>query len=96
MANRGGQPGNKNGSKSTADKPWAAAILRQVKQNPEKLNAIALKLLEMAEEGEPAAIRELGDRLDGKAKQQIEATGEGGGPLTVQILRLSADDSASA
>lgn len=85
--------GNTNASKN---RPWARALERASAQNPDAMRKIAEKLLSMAQEGDIAAIRELGDRLDGKAKQQIEATGEGGGPLTVQILRLSADDSASA
>lgn len=35
------------------------------------------------------AIKELGDRLDGKAVQAIEASGPDGGPLTVNILRFT-------
>ena len=37
----------------------------------EALLNVANKLIEMAEEGDMAAIKELGDRLDGKAVQQI-------------------------
>ena len=83
----GAKPGNRNAAKSAEDKPWASAILRQMKQNPAKLNAIALKLLDMAAEGDVAAIREMGDRVDGKPKQAIDATGNVS--LTVQVMRFS-------
>ena len=82
MASRGGQPGNRNGAKS---KPWEAALLRRAMQNPEELAKIAEKLFAMAIKGDVAAIKELGDRLDGKALQRNEVTGEEGGPLAVQV-----------
>lgn len=92
MAARGGQPGNDNATKG---KPWAAALIRAAAQDPNKLRRIAEKVMEMAEQGDIAAIREIGDRLDGKPKQATEVSGEGGGPLTVQIMRF-ADRNASA
>lgn len=77
----GGQPGNKN---STKNKIWGDQIRLAVKQDPEKLRKIALKLLEMAEAGDMAAIRELGDRLDGKPKQETELA-SGGGVIYVPV-----------
>jgi hypothetical protein len=47
------------------------------------LRRIADKLLAMAEDGDIQAMKEIGDRLDGKPKQQIEASGEGGGPIVI-------------
>jgi hypothetical protein len=77
---KGGQPGNTNATKS---KPWADAIRRAVVQNNgEKLNRLADKLIACALEGDMAAMREIGDRLDGKAAQVI--TGEDG-PVAFQI-----------
>jgi len=40
--------------------------------NPHRLRAIAEKLIEKAEQGDLQAIREIADRLDGKATQAIE------------------------
>ena len=43
------------------------------KRNPKMLARIADKMMLKAEEGDIAAVRELGDRLDGKAIQAVEA-----------------------
>lgn len=48
-----------------------------------KMEAIAKKMLELALAGDVQAIKEFGDRLDGKAKQQIE----GDLKLTLSSLR---------
>ena len=63
---RGGQPGNKNGTKN---KPFLDALRRSIAQNPQKLRNAADKVLEKAEEGEPWAVKEIMDRIDGKALQ---------------------------
>jgi hypothetical protein len=44
----------------------------QLRSNPVALRRIAAKLVEKAEEGELAAIREIADRLDGKPAQVID------------------------
>ena len=62
--------GNTNATKT---KPWIAALERAVIQDPNKLREIALKVLDMAANGDMAAIRELVDRLDGKPTQQIDS-----------------------
>lgn len=49
------------------------------------LTAIAAKLIERAEEGDMSALKELGDRIDGKASQQVAITDSEGGPLQVVI-----------
>jgi len=47
---------------------------RAIKQDDaDRLRRAAERLLDLAAEGEPWAAKELMDRLDGKAKQQIEA-----------------------
>lgn len=67
---------------------WRNTLMRAVTQaDPEKLRKIADKLIEKAAEGDMAAIKELGDRLDGKASQQVQVTGGDDGPLQVQIVR---------
>lgn len=78
--------GNKNGTK---DKHlWADTIRRAVTQaDAEKLRRIAEKLIDMAAEGDIQAMKELGDRLDGKPKQAVEASGPDGGNIIVQIVK---------
>ena len=60
---------------------FAAMLRRITTQNPEKLELIANKLLEEAEAGNMVAIKELFDRLDGRAVQATEISGPDGGPI---------------
>jgi len=83
---REGAPvGNKNAAKGT----WFRDILRKALEEEDRatrkknIEAVALKLIEVALEGDVAAIREIADRIDGKAKQPI--TGEDGQPLVLQF-----------
>ena len=63
---KGGQPGNNN---ATKNKPFYDAIRRALVQNPHKMANIVDKVIEKAEEGEAWAVKEIADRLDGKAHQ---------------------------
>jgi hypothetical protein len=49
-----------------------------------RLRKAADRLLDKASEGEPWAIAELANRLDGKPAQQIALTGAEDGPVKVQ------------
>jgi hypothetical protein len=60
---------------------FAAMLRRITTQNPQRLETVALKLLEEAEEGNMVAIKELFDRLDGRAVQATEISGPEGGPI---------------
>lgn len=72
----GAPKGNTNSSKD--NRLWANTIKRAVTQSDSKrLRAIAEALLTKAEEGDISAIKEIGDRLDGKAAQLIEADHSG-------------------
>ena len=67
--------GNRNQSKT---KPWADAIRRALARREKTgqgadLNRLAEALLDKAAEGDLVALRELGDRLDGKPAQSISA-----------------------
>ena len=85
MAERGAQPGNKNASKN---KIWHEAIRRVVTQeNGKLLRATAERLVTEAANGDVAALRELGDRLDGKAVQAI--SGDLDLNLTVEVVRFA-------
>ena len=75
----GAPVGNLNAAKG---KRWYEALDRAIKQDDGvRLRAAAEKLLDLAATGEQWAVKELGDRLDGKPKQQIEASGPEGGPI---------------
>lgn len=66
--------GNTNSSKN--NRLWADTIRRAcIQADGAKLRAIADKLIEKAAEGDIQAIKELGDRLDGKATQALEHSG---------------------
>lgn len=78
-----------------ADKPWneavRLAVYRETKGDDGKmrrrLNAIADKLCKMAEEGDMAAIKEIGERLDGKAPQAVSLGGDEENPIIHRIVR---------
>ena len=86
MTGKVGAPyGNSNSSKG---RPWKAAIDRALKKRSkvdesEALDELAEKLLVAAELGESWALKELGDRFDGKPAQQITLSGDEDNPLTV-------------
>lgn len=65
--------GNKNAAKA---KIWHAAIMRALRKRSrsdalEALDDLAEKLLEKVSEGDLPALKEFGDRLDGKPAQVI-------------------------
>jgi hypothetical protein len=76
------------------DKPFRDALRLEIADAGEDhraLRKVARALLTKAESGDVQAIREIGDRLDGKPAQAIE--GPDGGPLKIEIVRF-ADDQA--
>lgn len=87
--------GNNNAKKGTE---WRDAINYALKnyegsdiERGQALKAIAKKVIGMALEGDIQAVKEIGDRLDGKPVQAV--TGGDGGPLTVEIVRFASTDS---
>ena len=74
----GAPAGNTNSSKN--NRLWADTIRRAcIQADGEMLRRIADKLLEQAAEGNIQAMKEIGDRLDGKAAQAL--TNADGGDL---------------
>lgn len=77
-------PGNQNAYKN---KPWADALKRAMaryeggKENA--LNLIADQTVKLAVSGEQWAIKEIGDRTDGKAAQSVTVSGDEDNPLQV-------------
>lgn len=82
MAERGGQPGNQNGAKQRMFYDKLRLVLVQ---EPHRLRQIAEQLVRKAEEGEPWAIKELIDRVDGKAHQAVALESADGTPLLTGI-----------
>ena len=72
---------------------WANAIRRAVTQaDGEKLRELADKLVARAAEGDVAALRELGDRLDGKPAQTVQGPGDDGEhKITAKIEQVIVD-----
>lgn len=69
-----GQSGNPGG-RPKRDKLWRDAIIRAVKRreqdDPQALEKLADSLLRKVADGDVPAIKELGDRMDGKVAQAI-------------------------
>lgn len=93
MANSGGQPGNNNAGKG---KVWSAAInraleMRSRRDGIEALDALAEKLLAKCDEGDMTALKEIGDRLEGKPAQSLTLGGDSQNPVhTVTKIELVA------
>jgi len=82
----GAPTGNKNASKS---KPWADALSRALEihkpvHQRKMLDALAASLVSEGMNGNIAAIKEIGDRLDGKSVQGVEVSTPDG----IEITRI--------
>ncbi len=80
--------GNQNGAKG---KLWAAAIQRALDIRTSRLDRkqavddLAEKLLAKCDEGDMAALKELGDRLDGRPAQALQLTGDKEAPVCINV-----------
>lgn len=80
----GAPVGNQNAAKA---KVWHAAILRALDKRGagdrvQALDELAGKLLDLVATGDLAALKEFGDRLDGKPAQAVTVAGDDeGGPI---------------
>jgi len=76
--------GNTNSSKEK--RIWGNIIRKlAIQEDYKRLHAMAEKLYEKAAEGDLGAIKEVGDRLDGKAIATTELTGLDGSDLPLSI-----------
>jgi hypothetical protein len=83
-----GQSGNPNGAPKRA-KIWREAIDRAIKRreqdDPLALERLAAAFIRKVEEGDIAAIKEFGDRLDGKVTQPIGGDEESA-PIALSVV----------
>lgn len=88
--------GNKNAAKPRI---WHQAIVRALEtreksrlDGKKEIDALAEKLLDLVAAGDLAAIKEFGDRLDGKPAQAIVGGDENDNPIAVSVIALKAVD----
>ncbi len=76
---------------STGERIWHKAIVKAVNQrkngkgSPKKLELIANKCVDQAVAGESWAVKEVGDRLDGKPAQAIAIKGDPDSPVIFNL-----------
>lgn len=86
----------KNPQGPKAEKPWREAVQRAVRRKmkgegqPQRLDLLADKVVALGLEGDISAIKEIGDRLDGKPPVQAAVTVDGS--LTVNLVRFADDN----
>ena len=88
MAGPGAPIGNTNATKG---RPWRDAIDRALETRGRydrklALDALAEKLLAKCDEGDMSALRELGDRLDGKPAQAVQLSNAEGEAFRVAAV----------
>jgi len=87
-----GVSGNPNG-RPLKERLISDKLLQMLKEKPELINAIATVLLEMAiKNKDMQAIREILDRLEGKAVQPNELFGKDGGNVVIELLKYGSSD----
>lgn len=88
--NLGGAPeGNQNAALGAR---WRNAIdkaleLRCKSDGQKALVEIASAMLDKAQEGDMTAIKELGDRMDGKSPQAIDLNAQVKGNMTIELIK---------
>jgi hypothetical protein len=78
--------GNQNGKKGKLF--FNQLRMALVQEDGRKLRNIAQKLVDAAEQGEPWAIKEVIDRVDGKAVQATEISGADGGEIELKMIEF--------
>ena len=65
-----------------SDKLWREALMRAIKRRDKDgvpfLDKLAATCIDCALAGDMSAMKEIGDRIDGRPVQQVEGTGAGG------------------
>ena len=85
--------GNRNAAKA---KVWSAAIQRaldrRASERGKAIDDLADKLLDLCAEGDLQALKELGDRLEGKPAVAIVGGGEDDNPISFREIVIRAID----
>ena len=81
----GGQKGNNNAARGSE---WREAVVKAIKRG-KGLDQLAEVLVAKALEGDMVALKEVGDRLDGKPKQQVDVTVQDAQPIGPNADTLS-------
>lgn len=93
MPYKPGESGNLNGrprkGKTITDAIKKVLARKHKKTNKTKGEVLAEVLVKMALEENLPAIREIADRVEGKAAQPLEHGGEGGGTVKVEVVVIS-------
>lgn len=84
MAGKGAPVGNRYAAKE--NRLWGDMVRRKVAQNPNQLEKAALAVLNAAADGEPWAVTELRNTLDGKPVQPVDHTFEEKAPTLSDAL----------
>ena len=74
MSGAGAPTGNTN---ATKNRPWSDAIRKEVLSR-KRLAKLAKALVDKAEQGDMQAMKEMGDRMEGKVAQVVEGSGPQG------------------
>ena len=84
----GAPKGNTNSSKN--NRAWGKVVKKlAIQEDAKRLHQVAEALFRKAEDGDISAIKELGDRIDGKAEQTI--SGDSDQPITI-VVRTGIDE----
>ena len=81
-----------------SDKIWSDALRRAAlreskgKGSPKWLDVIAKRVIEEAGDGNPAAFKEVGDRLEGKPQQSVDNTSSDGSMTPTKVIRQIVDN----
>ncbi len=79
----GAPKGSRNAAKG---KIWSEALRRALLKDRKRMDRLALALLDKAESGDIPALKEVGDRIEGKVAQSIEGPGADGSiPVSVTV-----------
>jgi hypothetical protein len=65
---------------------WSDALRKHIVQNPKDLASAAQALFDKAKDGDVMAIKEIGDRLEGKPAQALNIGGQEDNPLVTEII----------
>lgn len=96
---RGSAPGERRGGRQKGTPNKATADIKALAQEygPEAITRLVdIMMNSESDQAKLGAIKELLDRGYGKAKQQVEATGPNGGPMTFERIIRTIVDPAKA